>query len=288
MGARVEGAQTMGIRRSVKRALAPHLPDLLRLPRRRLVGGGLSPDLLRKTEIDHDLSGFPDNDLYRYFRADREREMPKMHHYFEIYDQWLAPLRGKADLKFCEIGVARGGSLKMWRGYFHRGARIVGLDIDPACKARERPGENVFVEIGDQTDTAFLDRVIADHGPFDIVIDDGGHTTAQQTISFNHLYAHGLKAPGVYLVEDLQTNYWPEFRDSDQTFVDLAKASVDRLNECYLDNRSVHHFQEGHREQRRKMTVSAFCAATRAVAFYDSIVVFEKRRKTVPVLERRS
>ncbi|MDH3739712.1 MAG: class I SAM-dependent methyltransferase, partial [Alphaproteobacteria bacterium] len=118
--------------------------------------------------------------------ADTDKEMPKLHHYFEIYEQWFSPWRGREDVKLLEIGVARGGSLRMWRQYFHPGATIVGLDIDPDCKVHENAEENLFVEIGDQTDTSFLDDVIEKLGPFDIIVDDGGHTPAQQTISFNH------------------------------------------------------------------------------------------------------
>jgi hypothetical protein len=226
--------------------------------------------------------------LYRQFLADTDKEMPKLHHYFEIYEQWFSSLRGRAGLKFLEIGVARGGSLRMWRQYFHPEATIVGLDIDSGCKAHEDSENKIFVEIGDQTDVSFLDGVIEKWGPFDVIVDDGGHTTAQQIVSFNHLYANGLSNPGIYLVEDLQTNYWPEFQDADQTFVDFAKDLADRLNEGYLEARSVHAFQEGSPKQKRSLTVSRFCADTRSIAFYDAVIVFEKRRKSMPILERRS
>ncbi len=277
----------MGIGRSIKRELNRFYPDLWRVPRRRLANSALSPELTRETEIVHDMSRFPANDLYRQFLNDTAKDIPKWHHYFEIYEQWFSGFRNRADLRLLEIGVARGGSLKMWRQYFHDKATIVGLDIDPSCKAYENADENIFIEIGDQIDTSFLEHVAKKFGPFDIILDDGGHTTAQQTISFNHLYANGLNDPGVYLVEDLQTNYWPEFQDADQSFVDFVKSLVDRLHECYLDNRSILSFQEGSPKQLRSMKVSSFCANTRSISFYDSVVVFEKRRKNVPVLERQ-
>lgn len=282
-----ERKRSMGIGRSIKRKLIRFYPDLARLPKRRLANSDLSPELTRETEIVHDMSRFPANDLYRQFLIDTAKDMPKPHHYFEIYEQWFSRFRNRVDLKLLEIGVARGGSLKMWRQYFHDKATIVGLDIDPGCKAYENADENIFIEIGDQTDTSFLKHVAEKFGPFDIILDDGGHTTAQQTISFNHLYANGLNDPGVYLVEDLQTNYWPEFQDADQSFIDFAKSLVDRLHEFYIKNRSIHSFQKGRPEQRRSMKVSRFCADTRSISFYDSVIVFEKRRKSVPVLERQ-
>lgn len=276
----------MGFRRFVRNGLSRFLPEVYRLPKKQLASAGLSPELMRETGIVHDLSGFPENELYQQFLGDTDKDSPKWHHYFEIYDHWFSSFRTREDLKFLEIGVARGGSLKTWREYFHSGAMIVGLDIDPNCKAYECSEDNVFVEIGDQTDTSFLKRVVEKFGPFDIILDDGGHTTAQQTISFNHLYDKGLNDRGAYLVEDLQTNYWPEFQDAEQTFVDFAKNLADRLNECYLDNRSIDFFQEGGPKQLRSMNVSNFCANTRSICFYDSIIVFEKHRKSVPVLQR--
>jgi hypothetical protein len=252
-----------------------------------VASAGLSPSLSRETEIVHDLGRFPENDLYRQFLSERAKDLPKWHHYFEIYDQWFSGFRGRADLRLLEIGVAHGESLKLWRQYFGAGATIVGLDIEAGCKAFENREQNTFVEIGDQTDVSFLKHVAETYGPFDIIIDDGGHTTAQQTISFNQLYTDALKDPGIYLVEDLHSNFWPEFQDSEQTFVDYAKQLADHLYECYVENPSIHAFEEGNPNQQRSMTVSTFCATTRSIAFYDSIIVFEKRRRSMPILERR-
>ena len=73
-------------------------------------------------------------------------------------------------------------------------------------------------------------------GPFDVVIDDGGHTTGQQIQSFLHLYFSAMKTDGIYIVEDLHTNYWPEYftHPSGLTFVDLAGQLVHRLNDVYI------------------------------------------------------
>ena len=35
--------------------------------------------------------------------------------------------------------------------------------------------QNIFVEIGSQTDAAFLRHVCQKHGPFDVIIEDGSH-----------------------------------------------------------------------------------------------------------------
>jgi len=52
-------------------------------------------------------------------------------------------------------------------------AKIVGIDIDPIAKGHEEPG--IFVRIGDQSDTRFLDSVIHEFGLPDVILDDGSH-----------------------------------------------------------------------------------------------------------------
>jgi predicted methyltransferase len=38
---------------------------------------------------------------------------------------------------------------------------------------------------------------------FDVIVDDGGHNTAQQLSSFMMLFQHALKPGGLYVIEDL-------------------------------------------------------------------------------------
>lgn len=44
-------------------------------------------------------------------------------------------------------------------------------------------------------------------GPFDIVVDDGGHFMEDVILSFKTLLPH-VRAGGMYVVEDLHTSYW--------------------------------------------------------------------------------
>lgn len=277
----------MNFERFINRGLNHFGLHLSRAFKHRLPSSGLSPELAQETKIVHNMMQFPANDLRTYFLNNSSQDLHKWHHYFEIYDQWFSGYRSQTGLRVLEIGVYRGGSLKMWREYFHPETTIVGLDIDSDCKVYENPDAKIFVEIGDQADASFLKRVTDKFGPFDIIIDDGGHTTAQQTISFNFLYAHGLNDGGVYLVEDLHSNYWPQFQDAELSFVDFVKPLADRLHEPYLNSHTERQFREGYTEQLRSMKVSEFCANTQSISFYDSIIVFAKRRKCIPISEIR-
>lgn len=213
-------------------------------------------------------------DLWADFLTNQGKVIHKWEHYFPIYERHFSPWRGRT-LTFLEIGVARGGSLQMWRRYFGPLARIVGIDIDPRCKAHEEDG--VTVRIGDQSDPAFLQSVIDEFGVPDVVLDDGSHEAPHIRASFEFLYPR-LPKNGVYMVEDLHCAYWPKFGGSLEgpgTFINIAKGLVDKLNADHTEG---------------AVEPDAFTRETFSIGFYDSIVVLEKgqiARKTAPAIGRQ-
>lgn len=208
------------------------------------------------------------NPLTRYFEANDGRLIHKWMHYFDIYHQYFDRFRGR-DIVVVEIGVSQGGSLQMWRDYFGPKAKIIGVDIEPRCKAFEAPGTTVV--IGDQGDRDFLKKLAETVGPIDILIDDGGHTMDQQIATFEELYAL-VKIDGIFLVEDTHTSYWAEDYEGGYlrpgTFMEYAKGLVDKLNAWH--------------SQSPELVVDDFTSTTRSIHFYDSIVVFEKGAITRP------
>lgn len=201
-----------------------------------------------------------DNPLWDYFRNNRGRLIHKWHHYFDIYHSHFRRFRGQA-VTVLEIGVSHGGSLQMWKWYFGESARIVGLDRDPRCKRVEE--EQISVFIGDQSDGDFLRNLSATIGAIDIVIDDGGHTMRQQVTAFQALFP-AVSERGIYLVEDLHTSYWSEFRSErpeEKTFIEHAKALIDALNARHS----------------RDANCPLDCAqSVTGLHFYDSVLVVEK------------
>jgi hypothetical protein len=135
------------------------------------------------------------NDLERYFNQNRSRRISKWKHYFDVYDRYLSRFRNK-EIIVVEIGVWQGGSLGMWKDYFGPKAKIFGVDIDPKCKELEN--ENATILIGSQADRKFLRQLRREIPPFDILIDDGGHTMEQQIVTFEELFEH-VKEEGVYI-----------------------------------------------------------------------------------------
>mgnify|MGYP001824313461 FL=1 len=225
----------------------------------------------------------PDNELYRIFAADTN--VHKWHHYFDIYERHFSRFRDRP-IKMLEIGVFRGGSLRMWKQYFHPDSIIVGIDVDPSCAAHEVADDDVYVRIGSQGDPNFLAEINGEFGPFDIILDDGSHKTHHQIISFGALFRDALKNDGCYMVEDVHTNYWLKHVDSPETFIEVAKQLIDMLHEPYFD-RIETRFRHGHEDAIQEADVSYLSANLDGIYFHDSIVVFDKKRRAQPKNEQR-
>ena len=160
------------------------------------------------------------------------------HWYAGPYATHLESLR-QEPITLLEIGIggygdpeAGGASLRMWRDYFPN-AQIVGLDYyDKSPHA----GERIRVYKGSQADPVAIARMLNDFpGGFDVIIDDGSHQNEHVIASLYMLWQY-VKPEGWYIVEDLQTAYWPNHGgrisdlNSPQTSMGVLKSLVDALN----------------------------------------------------------
>ena len=137
------------------------------------------------------------------------------HDYTPHYHRLLGHL-ADSPIRMLEIGVggyadrlAGGASLAVWRDYFP-GGHIVGLDI---AGKRLDLGPRVAIEKGSQTDAEFLAKLVARHGPFDVIIDDGSHQNSDVLETYRLLFKT-LKPDGFYIVEDVQTAFLRRFGGS--------------------------------------------------------------------------
>ncbi|MFU8765384.1 MAG: class I SAM-dependent methyltransferase, partial [Haliea sp.] len=202
------------------------------------------------------------------FDSHTGRLIGKIDHFFDDYEVHLQRFRNTA-VRLLEIGVHGGGSLELWRRYFGQQATIHGVDIDPAAADKAPP--DCPVHIGSQADPSFLRSVLMDHGPFDILIDDGSHLMPDQIATFD--IAYPLLAPGgIYICEDAFTSYWREYgggTDRPDTFIAFAKQRVDDLHAFWRLDDAVQ--------------PSAFSLSTRSIHFYSGAVVFERQTVAAPV-----
>ncbi len=216
------------------------------------------------------------NDLEKFYQNNTDKNLNKWKHYFDIYEENFSRYRGKK-ITVLEIGVFRGGSLKMWQNYFGEQINLIGIDIDPGCKKFEE--KNIKIYIGDQTDEKFLLSVLNDNEKPEIIIDDGGHTSNQQISSFNILYEY-LKNNGIYLVEDTHTSYSSDFQDRDDklTFTEYAKALSDELNDWYR----VKHYKS-YKRKIDNVDVSYWAKNIFKISFYNSIIAISKKESEIPI-----
>jgi demethylmacrocin O-methyltransferase len=161
-----------------------------------------------------------------------------LHWFTQHYDRHFRELRNDA-VRVLEIGVGGygyeemggGGSLRMWKRYFHRGL-IYGMDIYDKSRFDQTRIKTI---IGDQSDPAMLREISAEYGPFDIIIDDGSHVNEHIITSFHTLFPL-LRPGGFYVIEDLWTTYQPVFGGKDtpvagpDTSLGLLKSLVDGLH----------------------------------------------------------
>ena len=148
------------------------------------------------------------------------------HWYTQHYQRHFAPYRRRS-INLLEIGVGgydnpkRGGnSLFMWKSFFTK-AKIFSLDIYDK-QALEQKRIKIFQ--GSQVDVDFLHGVVKSTGGFDIIIDDGSHLNEHVIKSFEILFPQ-LNDGGWYVVEDMQTAYWPDY-GGDSEDLDAPRTSV--------------------------------------------------------------
>ena len=126
------------------------------------------------------------------------------------------------NITFVEIGIANGGSLEIWKKYFGKSSRIIGIDINPECRIFEKDGYEIF--IGNQSCPKFWKFFFKKVGNVDIILDDGGHTNLDQIITTLNT-VNKINDNGLLVIEDTHTSYSKEYNSSTKySFVNFAKA----------------------------------------------------------------
>jgi len=134
--------------------------------------------------------------LAEFYGTDKEYE----HRYVtNHYERIFAFYRKKAK-RFCEIGIADGVSLMMFRDYFSE-ATIVGCDLVDKSIEEDR----VFVVKMNQSVDAEIDSFCESQDDFDIILDDGSHKMRDQQVTFSKLFRK-LNPGGLFIIEDLHTS----------------------------------------------------------------------------------
>ncbi len=197
------------------------------------------------------------------------------HVYTPSYHHLLGHLRDQP-LKILEIGVGGyndpncgGASLRMWAEYFPM-AQVLGLDFFE--KTIELP-PRVKVVRGSQDDMPLLIKLSAEHGPFDLVIDDGSHRPDHMITSFMTLYPL-LNPDGLYLIEDTQTCFMERFGGNPS-----AQSTIYVL--AYLLSLHMHR-DEGYIPGHNEIDLSKLADQTFSVTFLRNIICVKRGDNTYP------
>jgi len=185
----------------------------------------------------------------------------KYKNYFPVYERLFSRFKGKK-ITFVEIGVLSGGSLFMWRNYFGKDARIIGVELNPEAKRFEKDGFEIY--IGNQSDENFWKDFFEKVGEVDIILDDGGHTNFQQIVTSCSCIPF-IKDDGVLVVEDVFHSYGVSYgasgfyNPSKYSFINFCKKTIDDVNYRFPGNKKF----------KFSLNKSAF-----SVEFFEAIVAF--------------
>jgi demethylmacrocin O-methyltransferase len=202
------------------------------------------------------------------------------HDYTPVYRELMHRHRRKP-IRLLELGVGGyegelgGESLLMWATYFPKGS-IHGIDIvDKTSLSRGR----VKVHQCSQTDGIRLTDIAKEAGPFDFIIDDGSHFNEHQIESVRILWPF-LRDGGTYVIEDVQTSYWPVFGGGPVGTPGYANSCMSRMKDL-VDSVNLPEFLE---PAPASLQLDATIGS---IAFHHNLVVMTKemtpRQSNMPV-----
>lgn len=193
------------------------------------------------------------------------------HNYTEVYSQYFAPFKEKP-IKFLEIGIYKGSSVKMWEEYL-KNADLHFMDI--TLQAVEYHSKRSHYHLCNQESPVELRQFIKTvGGDFDIILDDGGHTMNQQITSFKILFPY-VKSGGMYIIEDLHTSYWNFYGgNSPHSAINFLKTLIDEVN--FIGARTSRASHINIPEDIRK-ELNIYKELIYSIHFYDSIAIIIKR-----------
>ncbi len=194
------------------------------------------------------------------------------HNYTEVYARYFSGLKEKP-IKFLEIGIYKGASVKLWEEYF-KNAELHFIDI--TLQNIQYFSDRSNYHLCNQESPEDLQKFIAKTGgDFDVIIDDGGHMMNQQITSFKVLFPH-LKSGGLYIIEDLHTSYWTGWggERTGLNTVTFLKGLIDEVNFIGARTTKASHLAIDPSILRE---LNIYREKIYSIHFYDSLAIIIKR-----------
>lgn len=143
-------------------------------------------------------------EIIEEFNLDVTTDKNSVHSYVTgFYEEEFAKYKNKK-INFLEVGIRRGGSIKLWAEYFTKANTIIGIDISPnEIESSFSNIKNVQYYFGDAYSSEIADKI----PDLDIFLDDGPHTKESQIDAIKY-YLPKVKSGGVFVIEDVQNIDW--------------------------------------------------------------------------------
>jgi GT2 family glycosyltransferase/glycosyltransferase involved in cell wall biosynthesis len=219
------------------------------------------------------------NDLKKVFLNHKGKISDKWELYINEWDQIFYQYQDK-DINLFEIGVHNGGSLEIWAEYFKNARQIVGCDINKDCRKLEFEDPRVSIIIGEINSDSVKAALKALANNFDIVIDDGSHSSGDIIRAFSH-YFNFVNPGGIYVIEDLHASYWDEFEGGLHypfSAISFLKRLVDIPNyEHWRNNQSRDDFLASFAKNYNLNFENFQFNAIHKIEFLNSLCIIHKR-----------
>lgn len=144
--------------------------------------------------------------------ADNSRtDKNTVHSYLPLYQELLFSKKETAK-NVLEVGIYRGGSIKLWHDFFIN-SNIYGLDIMPiddvwdGIKNKSRITLHTSTNAYDEN--FFVSQFLNKNIKCDFMLDDGPHTLESMK-QFIKLYSQIMTDDGILIIEDVQSWDWIE------------------------------------------------------------------------------
>jgi hypothetical protein len=133
------------------------------------------------------------------------------HSYLQLYQKLLISKKETAK-NVLEVGIQRGGSIKLWSDFFTN-ANVYGLDIMNINEVWDGIKNNNKIGLHTNTNAYdegyFNNMFIKNNIKFDFMVDDGPHTLESMK-QFIKLYSQIMTDDGILIIEDVQSWEWIE------------------------------------------------------------------------------
>ena len=132
-----------------------------------------------------------------------------IHSYLPLYQNLLINKRETAK-NVLEIGIYKGGSIKLWSDFFTN-ANVYGLDIMHIDNVWEEIKNNEKIILHTSSDAYdndfFINNFLNKNIKFDFMLDDGPHTLESMK-QFIKLYSQIMTDDGMLIIEDVPSLDW--------------------------------------------------------------------------------